>query len=283
MKFPMPRRRPQPTTPAADHFSAGFQARVDDAFAPDPAALGRIRAQVAAEFRAKASSRPSDARGRSRWLVPLRPAAAFALALGLLAVSVGFAAANSGPGQPFYGLRLAAEELTLPASGAARLDSQLSRLDERLAEARQAAQAGDAGAVAAALEAYRQDLAETLTEARSSGAGVSLILDTLAVQQRVLDELRSTVPASASHGIDQAIDQVSRGTEQLGSGPRSSPTPAGPPTNAGGGSDHSAIPTPERSSHPTAPDRTAGPPATTGPDATPPGLSHRPSHAPGSP
>jgi hypothetical protein len=270
-------------TPDADRFANDLTVWVDDAFAPDAAVLRRIRAQVVVEFRVWAATRVSDARARSRWLAPMRPAAAAGLAFGLLAGSLGLAAANSGPGQPFYGLRLAAEELTLPASGTTRLVSQLTRLEDRLVEARREAQAGDPGGVAAALDAYRSQLAETLTEVRTSGADPGALLDALAVHEGALNALESIVPASAGSGIDQAIDQVSRAAEQLHSGPIPSPSPTEPGPIPGGGLDRSPIPSPEKTAHPTSPVATGAPPAGERPPATPPGASHRPSHSPGPP
>jgi hypothetical protein len=270
-------------TPDADRFGDDLTALVDVAFAPDAAALERIRAQMAAEFRVRAAASPGDARGGSRRLVPMRPAAAFALAFGLLAGSFGLVAANSGPGQPFYGLRLAAEELTLPASGATRLRSQLARLEDRLAEARREAQAGDPGGVGTALDAYRHELWEALTEVRTSGTDIAPLLDALAVHEAALNALESIVPASAESGIHEALDQVSRAAERLRSGPIPSPSPTQPGLIPGGEPDHSPIPRPERTSHPVTPAPIGTPPTVARPTAAPPGASHRPSQSPGPP
>jgi hypothetical protein len=259
MRLPSRRLRRESPAPYEDPFAVDLEARVDQAFAPDATAFRRIREHVTGEFRvAAAAARRGDAPGRARWSLPLRPVAAFLLAAILLAGSVGLAAANSGAGQPFYGLRLATEELTLPASGAARVQAQLARLDQRLVEAQRGAQAGDAGAVAAALAAYRSELTDTLTRADAEGVDIGAVLERLAVHQGVLDALSGTLPAAAAHGIQEALDQVGRAVDRLRSLPTSSPpglTPEGTPH-----------PTP---SHPT-PAPGGGPPSGV------PGASHRP-------
>jgi hypothetical protein len=251
---------PGGATPAADPFVDEFQERVDATFTADPASLERVRTRVVAEYRLQAAGLPDRSAARPRWLASRRPAVAFALALGLIAGSFGLVAASSGPGQPFYGLRLAAEELTLPASGPARVKGQLDRLDERLAEARQAATAGDGQAVAAALGAYRDELAGVLGESGSSSIDTSPVLESLSVQAVVLERLRSAVPAAAAKGIDQALDQVSRTSTELRAGHGSSPSPGGP-----------------------GPFKGTEPHQTPPPGATSPTGSPKPSHSPGRP
>ena len=71
----------------------------------------------------------------------------------LLAMSLGTVAA-SAPGGPLYDLRVASEELLLPAGPDDRSWAQVERLDGRLAEASGAAARGDVGAVLASLRAY---------------------------------------------------------------------------------------------------------------------------------
>jgi hypothetical protein len=202
----------------------------------------------------------------------------------LLVGSFGIVAANSGPGQTFYGLRLAAEQLTLPGSGAERLQRQLARLDDRLAEAQQGARAGDPGGVAAALDAYRTELSETLDDARLSGADVSLLLAALVRQEVVLDALEANVPASAQGGLEQAIDQLGHAEEVLRSTPAASPSPAAPAANPGGAPGDLPGAAPDRTPHPTGKPPDPGQPTDPGqPSATPPGWSHRPSFSPGPP
>ena len=138
---------------------------LDRGLAADPEALARVRAQVTAEFRrSSAAGSTRRAAGRASvspprgWRAALRPLAPFGLAGALVLGSVGLVAANSGPGDPFYGLRLAAEELSLlgPAT-------HLDRLQQRLDEASR--ESDNASAVSAALKAYREELQRALDEA----------------------------------------------------------------------------------------------------------------------
>jgi len=88
----------------------------------------------------------------------LAAAAVFVLVVaGLGAV----ATVQAGPGQPFYGLRIALEGILLPVESAARLEAQLDRLDGRLAEAELAANADDWPAAGDALRAYGRIAIET--------------------------------------------------------------------------------------------------------------------------
>ena len=268
----------QPGSPDLDCFAGDLATAVDGAFAPDEAALRRVRAQVAVEFRLQAAARSGGRRVRPGWFTGVRRAAALALALGLVAGSFGLVAANSGPGQPFYGLRLAAEELTLPAPGEARVRAQLARLEDRLAEALEEAQAGDPGGVAAALDAYRAELSQALSESNASTGGVGPLLNALTAQEVVLEALLSVVPASARSGLDRAIEQVGHAEDVLLSRPTPSPSPGGPAADPGGTPDPSVTQRPGRTPHPT-----GKPPDVGGPSATPPGAGHRPSQSPGPP
>ena len=122
-------------------------------FAPLPAALDRIGHTVMAAYRA---SPPPAA--RRRWLRPRLGLAALAAAV-TLASAAAAASAESGPGRPFFGARLAVEQALLPTrSVAERLDAQLVRLDRRLSEL--AAVPGDPDATRDATGAYRQTLGD---------------------------------------------------------------------------------------------------------------------------
>jgi hypothetical protein len=267
--------RREPAGPGDEPFVSRFEEQVGEAFATDAQALERVRTRVVATYRIQVAEQGRRAT-RRRWFGPARPALAFALALGLLVGSFGLVTASSGPGQPFYGLRLAAEALTLPGSGEARLNGELGRLNQRLAEARQGARAGDARAVAAALDAYRDELAGVLAEGGSSGPDSAAIVDALTVHQVVLDRLESVVPAAAAGGIRQAIDQVGRASERLRSGHGPSSSPAG------------HAPTQAKPHAPASPESgratpTTEPPTSEPPTADPQMTSPKPSRSPGTP
>ena len=263
-------------TPTDDPFAEDLEARVEAAFAADARALRRVRDNVTSEFRARAATGLGDGSRGPRWTARVRLSGALGLAFVLAMLGVGLVAAESGPGQPFYGLRLAAEELTLPAPGVARVQSQLARLEARLAEMQQGIQAGDAGAVVAALAAYRAELAEALVDGQAADDQTASLLAALTKHQDVLTALQSVLPEAAQRGIAEALEQVGTAVEQLQAGgssgpPGSVPGSGGPPTGG-----------PVETAHPTAP--ATGKPASPGPPgSTPPGQEHRPTFSPGPP
>jgi hypothetical protein len=278
MRLPFRRAGRGPRPPDIDPFADHLAASVEGAFAADTEALGRVRLKAVAAFRARAAARPVAATAHRRWPVSIRPAAVLVMGGILLVGSFGVVAANSGPGQPFYGVRLALEELTLPDSGAPRLQREVARLEDRLAEARGRAQAGDAGGVAAALDAYRNELSEAVAEVSVSGADVGPLLDALAIQEAALEALASIVPAAARAGLERAIEQAGHADDVLRSVPPASP-PADPPGQVPSATpDHTPNNGSERTPHPT-----GKPPDPGQPSATPPGWSHRPTSSPGPP
>ncbi|HEX9044655.1 MAG TPA: hypothetical protein VF802_06480 [Candidatus Limnocylindrales bacterium] len=144
-----------------------IEATIADAFRVDADRIARVRA-TAVSAHHLAAARADYAAG----LVGSRPGLFTAARLGrragiVAAALVGVlvvssvAAAQSGPGQPFYGVRLAAETLTLPPDGTPDgVQARLKVLDERLTEMRAAAKKGDERGAAAALGAYRSGLVQ---------------------------------------------------------------------------------------------------------------------------
>ena len=126
-------------------------------------------------------------------------AAAFAV---LLIAGGGLAAAESGPGQPFYGLRLALGWVTLPGEEPAHDRGLADRLDDRLTEARAAARSGDGRGAQAAINEYLH----TLSQLTSNGITDPAILALLQHHQDTLHELLSVAPAQAADGVQEAID-----------------------------------------------------------------------------
>jgi hypothetical protein len=165
--------------PARLHVLGGGGAEIADR-------VTRQRGPVLAEFAARQVAPVAS----SPWR-PRRLAYAMVTATLLLAVTAGGIAA-SGPGLPAYPIRLAVEELLLPAGAAARLEGQLGRLERRLAEA---SSASNASAVSAALEAYERIAAEVVTMARPAG------VDGARLEARITEQLRSLQRiGAAEHG-----------------------------------------------------------------------------------
>ena len=190
------------------------------ALSPDQAQLARMRDRVVvASLRSQASDKAAPGRRLAwsrRW--------SLGLALGLLLVASGVAAAESGPGQPFYGIRLAIASVTLPAAGEARERGLAAQLEERLAEAGDAVRSGDRRAVQAALQAYLRTLADLERAGTADPA-------TLAELQRHIDVLRaliSAAPAGTTRGLQQALDEAGHASGVVPSSPPTSTQPTPP-------------------------------------------------------
>jgi hypothetical protein len=260
------------------------------------AALARADADRTALATTELSSRPRLVQV-ARWR---RPVAALLAASLTLALAVGSVAA-AHPGGPLYGPRIWAETLTLPSSAADRAAAEIRRLNDRLAEAAEAAAAGDANAAAAALAAYDSILAEALA-GTNGNAAANAALD--AAVRRNIDVLtallgRASFPDQARDAIEHAIQQSGSAANGL----QGKPGVGGPPSSTPGNGP-AATTKPNRTANPNKPtlapvdatkkphDATPAPhptpkpkptpepaAATPGPDHTPRG-SGRPSGAP---
>jgi len=263
--------------------------------APDPAAMRRIRAAVmAAAATALTTPRPADAAlaappativaigGAPRTLGPRRRSRlgtallAAALTLGL---AVGGVSAAQ-PGGPLYGQRLWIEQAMLPASGEARVDAQSARLDERLAEARAAADRGDTNAIGAALGAYASILGELETQAIADPAVADEIGDDIERHLAVLTALLGEVPAQARGAIEHALDRSDAAIDHIDRAGSGRPSEPGAP---GGGNNGVGVPgdpgaKPDKTTEPAAqptpkaepkPDKTPKPAKTPDPAPTP--------------
>jgi hypothetical protein len=294
--------------------------RLGDAAAaldPEPEALERSRsASLAAFSQLQASGGPSGVRPtgpgpgtRLRWLPQgLRhPVVASILAAAVvLGGGAGLVAAASGPGQPFFGLRLAVERLTLPPSGtAARLEVDLDRLGTHVADARQANQRGDAGALADTMTAYQQTLEDTLDQEDVVAAQLARTRAVFDQQVQVLQQLLTEVPASARPGVTQALTALQQARLDVGPAPGRSPADDGsgngnrhgngrsnppsqdpgatPPGDAPPAGATSAAPSPSPPGTSPASSAATSPPAPPTPSPHPSSPAATPGHAPGAP
>jgi len=184
------------------------------ALSPDRAQLSRMRdAVVLAYVAGAATTAAQGVRASRRWAGRW----SFALALALLLVGSGVVAAESGPGQPFYQLRLGIASFTLPAHGEARERGLAAQLDDRLNEANAALRNGDGRAAEAALQAYLH----TLDELERNGALEPPVLRDLQHHLDVLRALMNAAPAQATSGLQQAINAARHASIE---------TPAGKPS-----------------------------------------------------
>jgi len=178
---------------------------------PDPAATARTRATVMVQARntlgaAQAAGDVAGA-GRFRRLFRRPALAASAALLGLAVVAAGTVAA-AGPGGPLYSARLWVETLTLPSDTTARAAAELDRLQARVNDATAAAATGNGDAVTAALDAYRQTLADALAAASGDPTREQRLVVELGRHLAVLEALATQVPANATTAIDQAVQRT---------------------------------------------------------------------------
>jgi hypothetical protein len=170
--------------------------------APGPERITEGRAAVLEAF-ASHTSRISSRRQRRPVLRGWSLAAAFAL---LLVAGSGLVAAESGPGQPFYGLRLAIGSATLPVNEPAHDRGLAAQLDDRLTEVRAATQVGDGRAALAAIHEYLN----TLNELARNGVTDPAILALLQRHEGALEQLLSAAPSQATSGVQQALDTADK-------------------------------------------------------------------------
>jgi hypothetical protein len=160
-----------------------------------------------------------------------RPALAATAALLALAVVAGGTVAASGPGGPLYGARLWVETLTLPSDTSARAAAELDRLQARLDDATNAAANGNGDAVTAALDAYRQTLADASSLATGDPSREQHLIAELSRHQAVLEALTTSLPANAAAAVHDAVqrttDRVDAITHAPGK-PVGSPNPGQP-------------------------------------------------------
>jgi hypothetical protein len=130
-------------------------------------------------------------------------AAAFAV---LLVAGSGLVAAESGPGQPFYGLRLALGSITLPVEEPAHDRGLAAQLDDRLSELRVAAQVGDGSGALAAIREYLK----ALNELARGGVTEPAILALLQRHEDTLQQLLTAAPIQATDGVRQALDAAGK-------------------------------------------------------------------------
>ena len=153
-----------------------------------------------------------------------------------MAAAVGVSAA-AAPGGPLYGVRIWLSNATLPADADARALERIRQVEERLVDAEQAIASGDAGAIAAAVHAYREAIASALSEVGTDADRLARLQAALGTHVAVLQALTQTVPEAAQPGIDNALDASQKAVEKIkDTKPAKSDKPA--PTERPGPSNH---------------------------------------------
>jgi hypothetical protein len=169
--------------------------------AADPDQLARGRAAVMRSFIQTAATPPAPRRH------PLLRGWSLVAAFGMLLIAASsLVAAESGPGQPFYGLRLAIGSATLPLEEPAHERGLAGQLDDRLTEVGAAARSGDSQGAGAAISEYLR----TLTELSRDGVTDPAILALIQRHRETLQQLLSVAPAQATSGVRQALDATNK-------------------------------------------------------------------------
>lgn len=194
---------------------------------PEARAMARVRARVIREarlaFQAARIAAQLDAAARHRRRSPVRQLAMPLLAAAVwLAIAAGTISAAQAGG-PLYPARMWLEDATLPAAGSARASAELDRLDARVAEAMAAAARGDAGAVQAALVAYRQIADQALAASVGDDALESVIATALgrhtvvlrAVAGGLAERGNVTAAEAVEASLQRAIEQNQAVIERL--------------------------------------------------------------------
>lgn len=182
--------------------------------APDAEQLTYLRAVSVRAYVDRGLRGGRPARSRPSMLVwPRRLAVGFAIVFALTG-GASLAAADSGPGQPFYHLKLTLDSLTLPVQGSARVDALLQRLDARLSEVRQAGARNDHAAVADATGAYEANLTD-LTEAIDASGANAFVLDELSHHVAILEGLLGQLPPQAQAGLQHALDHAQQARDAI--------------------------------------------------------------------
>ena len=182
---------------------------------PEARSVARIRARVMREARLQLEAAriaayvaPSIRASRSSTLrraaVPLLAAAVW------LGIAVGTMAASQAGG-PLYASRLWIEAATMPAGGGARVEADLERLDDRISEALAAANAGNRGALAAALDAYVAIAEDARASTNAETTLLARVEQALARHQAVLTALAAGLGAK---GNDTAADAIERNVQR---------------------------------------------------------------------
>ena len=119
-------------------------------------------------------------------------------------------------GGPLYGVRIWTELANLPAALPARAQAEVTRLEQRLGEARLASTEGDAHATEVALIAYSTIVIEAGKASAGDPTAVTTIKVTVTRHIVVLRSLADSVPVPARPAAQQAIASSTMVLDDLG-------------------------------------------------------------------
>lgn len=146
-----------------------------------------------------------------RWV---RRGVAVLLAAGLLlggAVAVSAAA----PDSPLYDTRILLENLTLPAAASARAEARVATLQQRIKEAKGAANGKNGKAVAAALKAYRASVKDALKEAGDDPEALAALYAALGLHVEALQTIDTGGVGEAEGAIENALEDSQNAVTEI--------------------------------------------------------------------
>ena len=198
--------------PGTDELERRLGAYASARLAPDRIAVSRMRSSVIEEARMRVlDARLSRRRNSRRRLV------AFAMAATLTIGGAASVAAASNAGGPLYPVRIWLETAALSPDESTRALERLHQVDARVLDLERAASAGDANAVAAAIDAYRNAVAAAVDEAETGPDHDRLetLKAALGLHLVVLERLWHRVPDKAMEAIGHAIDASHKAVDRI--------------------------------------------------------------------
>lgn len=148
---------------------------------------------------------------RGRWV---RRGFAALLAAGLL-LGGAVAVSAAPPDSPLYDTRLLLEDLTLPAAASERAEARVAALQERIKEARGAANGKNGKAVAAALKAYRAAMKDALEEAGDDPTALARLYEALGLHVEALEAIDAESGGDAQGAVDNALEDSQNAVTEI--------------------------------------------------------------------
>ncbi|MES1239664.1 MAG: DUF5667 domain-containing protein, partial [Chloroflexota bacterium] len=243
----------EPAVPSIDQVVDLLEAYADARPQPRGAVLARMRRHVIADLDAKTALLEAEraarlAAARVPWwkTVHLRVPRAVAAAGMAAALTFGTTAAvlAAPPGSPFYNARVTLEQAFLPSGPRDRVAAHERLLQERLAEAQAAADAGNMSALQAALTAYQGEVDAAVADVGYDPALLEFLHTSIVHQTALLETMAAANPAQAAavQGAINASETASKRLDDAGGDKDHDGKPDGPPPWAGDPGSHATPP-----------------------------------------
>ena len=200
--------------PGTEELARRLEAYASVRLAPNRAAAQRVRAAIVEEARMRTLERAIGSTPHRHRRGPSRVVALLLAAALTMATAVGVAAAAT-PGGPLYGVRIWVETAMLPADADARALERIRQIEERLLDAERAIASGDRNAIAAAIQAYREAVANAVNEVGNDADRLARLQAALGNHVTVLQALSERLPEAAQQGISNALDASQKAVDKI--------------------------------------------------------------------